>query len=182
MARTLEASPVKNESGRDGRILGRLRTANGIGIVRIEACLDTDIDDLWSALTETDRLARWLGKVKEELRIGGEFRATFDGSGWHGTGRVQTCEPPRRLQVETKDADEPNESVIEVTLSADGDKTSLVWEERGVLVGLLPEYGAGVQIQVEDLAEHLAGRPRSDAKAKWDVLIPGYRDLRIEAS
>jgi hypothetical protein len=34
---------------------------------------------------------------------------------------------------------------------------------------LLSAYGAGVQIHVEDLADHLAGRERrDDAKARWD--------------
>ena len=40
------------------RILGSLRSAGGKGIVRIEDRFDTDIDDLWSALTDPRRLAR----------------------------------------------------------------------------------------------------------------------------
>ena len=32
------------------RILGSLRSADGKGIVRMEDRLDTDIDDVWSAL------------------------------------------------------------------------------------------------------------------------------------
>ncbi len=35
-------------------------------------------------------------------------------------------------------------------------------------VDLLAAYGAGVQIHVEDLAAHLAGRERSDADARWN--------------
>ena len=31
------------------RILGSLRSADGVGVVRIEDRYDTDIDDLWSA-------------------------------------------------------------------------------------------------------------------------------------
>jgi hypothetical protein len=42
-----------------GRILGSLRSADGKGIVRMEDRFDTDIDDLWSALTDPGRLARW---------------------------------------------------------------------------------------------------------------------------
>ena len=40
------------------RILGRLRSADGHGIVRIEDRYDTDLHDLWTALTDPDRLAR----------------------------------------------------------------------------------------------------------------------------
>jgi hypothetical protein len=63
-----------------------------------------------------------------------------------------------------------------VTLTA-GDRTLLVWEERGMPVDELAAYGAGVQIHVEDLAAHLAGRGRCDAAARRRELIPAYRDL-----
>jgi hypothetical protein len=33
---------------------------------------------------------------------------------WEGTGRVEACEPPQRLLVRIKDADGPDENVIEV--------------------------------------------------------------------
>ena len=55
------------------RILGSLRTADGKGIVRMEDRFDTDIEDLWSALTDPRRLARWHGEVKGDLRLGGTF-------------------------------------------------------------------------------------------------------------
>ena len=71
------------------RILGSLRSAEGEGIARIEDRFDTHVEDLWSALTDPRRLGRWLGEVEGELRLGGEFRAHFFASGWHGTGRVK---------------------------------------------------------------------------------------------
>src|SRR5438552_18671398 len=112
-----------------GRILGSLRSADGKGIVRMEDRFATDIDDLWSALTDPRRMARWIGEVEGDLRLGGGFRAHFFTSGWEGTGRVEACEPPRRLRVVTKDAGLPYEEVIEATLTADGDQTILVIEE-----------------------------------------------------
>src|SRR5579875_349778 len=135
-------------SDREGRrILGSLRSAEGTGIVRMEDRFDTDIDDLWTALTDPARLARWLGEVEGDLRLGGAFRARFFASGWEGTGRVEACEPPRRLLVLTKESpEEPDDHSIEATLTPDGDGTILVWEERGVPVDLLAEYGAGIQV------------------------------------
>ena len=32
---------------------------------------------------------------------------------------------------------------------------------------LLAAYGAGIQVHVEDLAAHIAGRERCDADARW---------------
>jgi uncharacterized protein YndB with AHSA1/START domain len=172
---------MANDANGGNRILGTLRSADGRGVVRMEDRFDTDIDDLWAALTDPDRLSRWLGDFEGDLRPGGEFRARFFASGWEGTGRVDVCEPPRRLLVRTREA-EQEEHVIEAALTADGEQTLLVLEERGMPLDLLAAYGAGVQIHVEDLAAHLAGRRRSDASTRWDELMPAYRDLPVEVS
>jgi uncharacterized protein YndB with AHSA1/START domain len=158
------------------RILGSLRSENGRGVVRMEDRFDTDIDDAWSALTDPLRLARWLGEVEGDLRLGGEYRFHFLSSGSEGTGRVEVCEPPRRLLL-AHGLGGPFEKVIEVTLAADGDQTILVVEERGMPLDLLAAYGAGVQVHVEDLAAHLAGRERCEADARWNELQPAYEDL-----
>jgi uncharacterized protein YndB with AHSA1/START domain len=158
------------------RILGTLRSADGKGIVRMEDRFDTDIDDVWSALTDPGRLARWLGEFAGDLRLGGEFRARFT-SGWEGTGRVDACEPPRHLLVMTKHVRQADEHAIEATLTADGDCTILVLEERGMPVNLLPDYGAGIQVHIEDLAAHIAGRERCDIETRWEELRPSYEAL-----
>ena len=97
---------------------------------------------------------------------------------------MEACEPPQRLLVLTKEAGEPDEEAgepdehaIEATLTADGDQTILVIEERGMPLDLLAAYGAGVQIHVEDLAAHIAGHERGDTEARWAGLIPPYQDL-----
>ena len=162
----------------DDRILGSLRSADGKGIVRIEDRFDTGIDDLWSALTDPRRLARWIGEVEGDLRLGGEFSFRFFASGSEGTGRIEACEPRRRLLL-TMDLDQPDADVIEATLAADGDQTILVWEQRGVPVGQLAGYGAGTQIHVEDLAAYLARRERCDAAARFGELFPVYQQLAL---
>jgi uncharacterized protein YndB with AHSA1/START domain len=162
-----------------GRILGHLRSAEGKGVVRMEDSYDTDIDDLWSALTDPGRLARWLGKVDGDLRLGGEYRFFFYASGSEGTGRVEACEPPRRLLLR-HGLDQPDVKVIEATLAADGEQTILIVEERGLPLDLLAAYGAGIQVHVEDLAAHITGRERCDADARWDELEPAYQELAAD--
>jgi uncharacterized protein YndB with AHSA1/START domain len=159
------------------RIVGTLRTGDGKGVVRMEDRFDTDIDDLWSALTDPGRLARWLGEFEGDLRLGGNFRARFFASGWEGTGRVEACEPPRHLLVMTKDDGQADEHAVEAALTADGDHTILILEERGMPVNLLAAYGAGIQVHIEDLAAHIAGRERCDAEARWQELQPAYEAL-----
>lgn len=159
------------------RVLGRLGSVGGRGVVRVEDRFAVDRAELWSALTDPGRLARWLGEVEGELRVGGGFRAHFLASGWQGTGRVQVCEPPRRLLVVTTEDGEQDEHQMEATLTVDGAQTLLVIEERGMPLGQRAAYGAGLQVHVEDLAAHLADRGRCDAQARWGELISAYRDV-----
>jgi uncharacterized protein YndB with AHSA1/START domain len=164
------------------RILGSLGSADGKGVVRMKDRFDTDIDDLWSAITDPGRLSRWLGEVEGDLRRGGEFRARYFASGWEGTGRIEVCEPPHRLLVEVKDETSRGEGTVEVVLTPAGDETVLVWEERGMPVEHLAAYGAGIQIHVEDLADHIAGRERrDDVTPRWEELETLYVQLAAEA-
>ena len=167
---------MTNNARPGSRILGSLRSADGKGVVRIEDRYDTDIDDLWSALTDPGRLARWFGQVEGDLRPGGEFRLSVDASGWDGTVRVEVCEAPRRLVVTTRELTEPFDKSIEATLTADGEQTFLVIEVRGMPLDKIAFYGAGWQMHAEDLAAYLAGRERS-AEARFDELVPPYQDL-----
>ena len=159
------------------RIVGSLRSADGAGVVRVEERYATDIDDLWSALTDPDRLARWYGQVDGELGLGGEFRMSVDASGWEGTGRVEACEPPRRLMVTTKELSESFRKTVEATLTSEDDHTVLVIEVRGMPLDKIAFFGAGWQIHTEDLAAYLAGGERGDTEARWDELVPPYQDL-----
>ena len=151
--------------------------------MRIEDRYATDIDDLWSAITEPDRLARWWGKVDGDLRVGGEFHLIVE---WEGTGRVEACEPPRRLQVTIRESDEsyrkgqgvpPFDSTIEATLTAAGDQTVLVIEVRGMPLDKIAFYGTGWQIHAENLAIYLAGQERRDVEPRWAELVPPYQAL-----
>jgi uncharacterized protein YndB with AHSA1/START domain len=84
---------MTSDAAGGGRILGSLRSADGKGVLRMEDRFDTDIGDVWSALTDPSRLARWYGEVEGDLRLGGQFRARLFASGWEGTGRVDAFEP-----------------------------------------------------------------------------------------
>src|SRR5260221_2340893 len=83
-------------TGAGNSLVGSLHAVDGKAVVRMEDRFSTKPDDLWSALTDPQRLARWIAKVEGDLRLGGEFRASFT-SGWEGPGRVDVCEPPPRV-------------------------------------------------------------------------------------
>jgi uncharacterized protein YndB with AHSA1/START domain len=140
----------------------------------MEDVYDTDVDDLWSALTEPDRLARWLATVDGDLRVGGTIRARFTSS-WDGPGRIDVCEPPARLLV-TMEPGAPDETVIEAVLTPMGERTRLVIEERGLPLDAVAAHGAGWQAHVENLAQHLGGVELAEWKPRWTQLTPEYEE------
>ena len=97
---------------------------------------------------------------------------------------MEACEPPRRLLVRctTEPPGQPDEHVIEATLTADGGQTILVVEERGMPLDLLAAYGAGCRSMSKNFAAHIAGRERCDAEARWGELLPAYQDLAASVS
>jgi uncharacterized protein YndB with AHSA1/START domain len=163
-------------------IEGTLHSVDGLGVVRMKSRYETDIDDLWSALTDPERLARWYGKVGGDLRVGGEFTATVFGSGWDGRGRIDVCVPPRKLEV-TEWEEEGSEAGVTAELVTDGDATILIIERRAIPLDLLWAYGCGWQTHVEDLWAHLAGQERADWPSSWgtrfDELAPFYREMAV---
>ena len=166
----------------DASVLGSLHSVDGEGVVRMEDRLDTGIDDLWGALTDPDRLAHWYGEVEGELSQGGEFRVRIAVAG-DRTGRVEACEPPQRLLLTMRDPDpqpgQPEQTVNEAQLIAEGAQTRLVWEVRGTPVDLLPAYGAGIQIHVEHLADYINSRELRNVEARWNELFPAYEALGV---
>jgi uncharacterized protein YndB with AHSA1/START domain len=159
------------------QILGSLsRLDEKRGTVHVEDVYDTDIADLWSAITEPERLARWMATVEGDLRLGGTFHATFTSS-WDGPGRIDVCEAPHRLLVTTC-PDTEDECVIEAVLTAEGERTRLVIEERGLPLDVLYKHGAGWQAHIEDLARYLNGG-ESIWKARWEELTSVYEPLPV---
>jgi uncharacterized protein YndB with AHSA1/START domain len=72
----------RQHEGRMARVLVAART------------YDTDIDDLWDALTGAERIPRWFLPVSGDLRLGGRYQLQGNAG-----GEIQACEPPRRLAV-----------------------------------------------------------------------------------
>lgn len=58
-------------------------------VVRLSRSYPTDLDDLWTACTDPERLARWFAPVSGDLRAGGRYQVE-DNAG----GTIETCEPP----------------------------------------------------------------------------------------
>lgn len=159
------------------RMLGSMRRIDEArGAVRVEDVYDTGIGDLWSAITEPRRLARWIADVEGDLRVGGMVQARFT-STWEGPGRIDVCDPPNHILL-TMEPATADETVIEAWLTSEGEHTRLVIEERGLPLDALYKHGAGWQAHIEDLGRYLAGG-QSNWKARWTELTPAYHSLGL---
>jgi uncharacterized protein YndB with AHSA1/START domain len=107
------------------------------------------------------------------------------------TGQVEACDAPQRLSVTTRETDEsyrrgqgvpPFDAAWDITLTADGDQTTLVIEVKGMPLDKIAFFGAGWQIHAENLAAYLAGREPDDVEARWEELVPPYQDLAANLS
>ncbi len=133
------------------------------------------IEDVWAALTEPERLARWIGRYDGERAPGatGSFTMTHEAEPVSEGFTIVECDAPRRLVVEwTTELD----FRIELDLGVEGDRTVLVFTQvfrPGVDV---PDYAAGWHWYLDKLSAELTGRPQP---ADWDAFFaevgPAYR-------
>lgn len=84
--------------------------------VSLRRSYDSPIDDVWDAVTDPERIARWFMPLGGELRVGGEFQLQGNAG-----GEIVACEPPRLLRLTWGGPT----SIVELRLTADGDSTVL---------------------------------------------------------
>lgn len=154
------------------------------GAIRVEDVYDTDIDDLWAACTEPERLARWIAEVSGDLREGGTVQMTYTSTA-SGPSRIEACERPHHLLL-IHDPGTDDEGQTEAWLAAEGAQTRLTVEQRGLPADKLHFYCAGWQAHLEDLATTLASgepvhpggwsdqRPAAAFDVRFNELIPVY--------
>ena len=160
-------------------VWGVLRPSATGMTVRFERRYPTTPEDLWSSVTEPERLARWLGPVYGDLRVGGRYELRMgddvDGSPQSSAGAVLECDAPRRLLVGWQFPGE-EESRVTVDIRPDGDGAVLVLEHLDLQEAAARGYGGGWHASLDQLDDHVAGRP----VRAWDDLfaaaLPRYRE------
>lgn len=173
------------------KLLGTLRRLDDQhGAVRVEDVYATDIEDLWEACTDPERLARWIADVSGDLVVGGTVQLVFT-STWAGSAVIETCDAPHHLLLTSQPGTE-EEGQIEAWLTEEGGRTRLVVEERGLPVDKLHFYGSGWQAHLEDLRRSLdsggsvhpdgftAERSAPGWHARWTELTAAYEEVPVE--
>ena len=91
-------------------------------VITISQAYDTDVADLWDAVTSAERIPRWFLPIAGDLEVGGSYQ--LEG---HACGTVLTCDPPKNFTATWESGGKV--SWIDVTVSSDGpDRARLVVE------------------------------------------------------
>lgn len=138
-----------------------------------EDVYNTDIDDLWQAITTRERLARWMVGYTGDLREGGIWAVATDGDEepW-ARGTITACDAPRSFATTWHAAgEEPTDLTVTLETVEGGTRMRLVHTGiRSIF------YGAGWQTYLERLAAEVAGEPiPEDWDARFAELSPAYK-------
>lgn len=140
-------------------------------------------DQVFPYFTDADKLVVWkAARAELDARPGGTFRMDVTGRGDLARGEYVEIDPPRRVvftwEWEHDTATPPARSVVEVTLSPDGDGTLLRLVHRGVPQEIRRGSAAGWAHYLARLAQAAAGRdPGPDP---WATAGPGEEMLESE--
>jgi len=136
------------------------------------------IEAVWAALTEPDRLARWIGVYEGERRTGGTGTFAMTQEEGEAPGQPTTiveCDPPRRLVIEWPEASSLMER-IDLDLWAEGGRTVLRFVQFFPAATDVVDWALGWHWYLDKLAAEIdGGTPPTD----WDAFVaevgPGYR-------
>jgi uncharacterized protein YndB with AHSA1/START domain len=151
--------------------------ADGTEIVRVtmRRTYPTNPADLWEALTDPQRIARWFLPITGELKEGGHFQLEGNAG-----GDILACDPPNAFRTTFGDAS----SIVLVTLAAAGaEQTELTLDHTvplamaGSVAGAL-FVGPGWDGAFLGLGMHVAGEHIGDPveMANSPELIPFARE------
>lgn len=101
------------------RQVEKLPAGDGVGErigVSLRRTYESPIEDVWSAVTDPERITRWFMPLSGDLRVGGTFQLAGNAG-----GEIVACDPPRLVQLTWGGPT----SIVELRLTEDGDNTLL---------------------------------------------------------
>ncbi|MFA9431165.1 SRPBCC family protein [Egicoccus sp. AB-alg2] len=142
--------------------------------VRFERHLDASPEEVWDALTNPVRLARWLAPTTIDEGPAGHVHHDF-GDGQACEGPILTWDPPRALEYGWHYTGE-SDSVVRFELAPAAGGTVLTLVHRQLDSDQATGYGAGWHAHLDRLAAELAGDADAfDWGERFAEVLPDYR-------
>jgi len=115
------------------------------------------IEDVWAAVTEPERLARWIGIWTGDPADGTvQFRMLFEGEEHEGESmEIRVCEPPHRLHLTSRVGEEV--WLLELDLSHADGVTTLTFSQPGVTQEQAGGVGPGWDYYLDRLVDAETG-------------------------
>ena len=135
---------------------GRIEQRGGQHVLVQSRELRAPIEDVWAAVTEPDRLARWIGTWEGDPASGSVlFRMLFEGDHPGETMTIRVCEPPHRLHLTSQVGDEVWLLDLDLT-HADG-VTTVTLTQPGVTAEQVGDVGPGWDYYLDRLVDAETG-------------------------
>ncbi len=124
-------------------------------------------DDVWAAITEPGRLARWFGTYDGERAPGGHgtLTMTHEAEPVGEPVRIAECDPPRRLVVEWVDQADWR---VELALAVESGRTTLHFVQVFSPGTDVTDFALGWHWYLDKLDAEAGGRP---APGDWDAFL-----------
>ena len=147
-----------------------LRDEDGVRLEFIRS-YDDPIEDVWSALTEPDRVARWFGTWTGDPATGSvELLMTEDEGSAPQIVTILECRPPTRLEVDLPSPD--GNWRLSVSLRAQAAVTTLVFTQRLAEPYDASSIGPGWHYYLDRLGAVVADTAVPD---RWDDYYPSLQ-------
>jgi uncharacterized protein YndB with AHSA1/START domain len=134
------------------------------------------IEDVWSALTEPERLARWIGTYDGERAVGGTGIFTMTHEQGEHAGEAMTiieCDPPRRLVVEWLQAAATWR--VDLDLWTEAGQTVLRFTQVFPAETDVRDVAGGWHWYLDKFDAEVSGRPGpGEWDTFWAAVGPGY--------
>ena len=135
---------------------GRLETRDGELVLVLTRRFTAPIEDVWAAVTESDRLARWIGRWEGDPTTGSvQFWMLFEEGHTGDAVEIRRCDRPHALHVTAHQGDEVWRLDLDLE-HADG-VTTLTFTQPGVTAATAPDVGPGWEYYLDRLVDAQAG-------------------------
>lgn len=136
---------------------GRIEQRDGQHVLVQTREFRAPIEDVWAAVTEPERLARWIGSWTGDPESGSVlFRMLFEGEDHAGeTMEIRACDPPHRLHLTSQVGDQ--RWLLELDLTHAGGITTLTFSQPGVTQEQVGDVGPGWDYYLDRLVDAETG-------------------------